>query len=363
MRVGLKGSLFRIKPSLSGRLFLFSILLAAAFFLPANLPAHLTSPYEEEALSVFSLAPPLLRLPEVQVSLLFSESSQLKEEALAITAKNVMEYLRPKDDSEGWQALAVRLPADAVALALSRAPEEGIICFLAPGERDYSLVFAREGFLPIEELRLWPMGEGREDDTGANGAGAAGAAESQTPAWLLALTEKHDEKLGAYSKVRRFSLLLWSEEKLVNAFETNLSWQLAFPRGQAWIGAEQKVSVSGSGGSLDLTCRQTYCQSEGFQAALLSPEDWTRTPGISLLSELDRDERREYRYAPEYQAFGLAKGLWRPAGQEQPLPVLVIADLERELEGPFSAREEYLLKTSEGLSVTAPKTEVILETW
>lgn len=350
MRIGLKSSLLRIKPSLPGRLFLFSVLMAAALFLPDSLPAHLASPYEERALSVFSLAPPLLQLPEVQISLLFSENTQMRQEALDITARNVADYLRPKAQAGQWQAVAARLPAEegagqaAVALALSCPPEEGILCLLTPGTRGYTLVYAQEGFLPLEDLRLWP---------GETGAGS-------DPSWFLAVTENHDESLGAYSRVRRFSLWFWSGEKLAKAFEANLSWQIAFPRDQSWIGADQQMEVGGGGERLSLTCRQSYCQSGQYSAALLSPADWEQAADLEVLAGLNRSYREEYHYEPEYQFFGLTTGRWLPEGQSSSLPVLVVRDMSLDLEGPFAAREEYLLKTAEGLLTTAPKTEVTL---
>ena len=389
-----------MKFGLKGRLFLFSLLLAAAFFLPAELPVELVLTYEEESLSVFSLTPPLLQLPKVQVELLFSEKRELQQEALAITAREVANYLKLGGEAGDWQALAVELPlasgkpkgsghgegaantdpitehtgTKGVALALSRLPEEGLVCLLIPGSRGYTLVYAQEGFLPITGLSLWPLPKDNADaavktniQTFTEKAAAsssfpgAGEASSLSLPWLLAITETHDESLGAYSRVRRFSLWGWSisDEKLEQAFTANLSWQLAFPQNQSWIGAAQELQIEGAGKELLLSCKQSYCQSQEFRSSLLSPANW-EAEGFASLESQNRSYREQYRYDFQYGAFGLGRGLWQPAGQDPSLPVLILRDLSLDLEGPFAPREEYQLKTQEGLLTAAPKTEVTL---
>ncbi len=329
---------------LSLRLGAFFCLLAAAALLPQNLPTGLNEP----SLSVFRLAPPLLTLPEVQVQMLFSGQESLRQDALELTAKALAERLKPDLVGERWDIQAIRLPLQAegqpkdalVAVALSLSPEQGYLCLLEPGRQGYTLFYAEKNLLPIKHIALWPL--------------VSDAAKGLPPE-LISLWEDHDETMGAFSSVERFSLWLWHNNKLQQVFQTNTLWQLSFPRDKTWITARQQYNIKGGGSTLEVEGYQEY-----FEGAAPAPGPGS-TGGLTPLADLGRSIHQQYTFYPAYLAFGIGEAAWRPKADSNSIPVLLLQDLTQELEAPFySSQDEYLVKTRDGATAVVPASQLII---
>lgn len=325
------------------RLGTFFCLLAAAALLPQQLPQGL-----DPSLAVFRLAPPLLTLPEVQVQMLFSSQESLRRDALALTAKALAERLQPELAGEQWNIQALRLPLQAgaqpeealVAVALSLAPEQGYLCLLEPGRQGYTFFYAEKNLLPIKHMASWPF---------------AASSENHLPPELIALWEDHDETMGAFSSVERFSLWLWHNNKLQQVFQTNTRWQLSFPQEKIWITARQQYQIKGRDLSLEIEGYQEYF--EGAEPALRRDS----TGNLKPLPSLGRTIRQQYTFYPAYLAFGIGEGAWRPKADSNSIPVLLLQDLAQELEAPFySSQHEYLVKTLDGATAVVPASQLVM---
>lgn len=136
-------------------LFVFVLFMAAATWLPPDLPQPLTA--NEPAVK---LTLPLLRLPTLQVNLLFSENPSLQKDALSITKKDLVKYLRPDSDVDNWEIQILKMTLgdqdrDWVVAALSLPSEEGILCILVPQDKQYTLFYTREHFAPIISIQRY----------------------------------------------------------------------------------------------------------------------------------------------------------------------------------------------------------------
>jgi hypothetical protein len=333
------------------RLCAFLGLLTAAALLPRQLPAGLNQPSQ----AIFRLAPPPLALPEIQIRLLFSSRESLRQDALKLTARTLAAHLKPELAAEDWDIQAIPLlwpeenqnqsqnqeKAPLVAVALSLPPEQGYLCLLETGGQGYTLAYAEKGLLPIGQLSLWPFAGDREEDL---------------PPALIAIRESHDETVGAFSSVERFSLWLWHKNKLRRVFQVNTRWQLTFPYENTWVTARQQYEITGEGLSLEVRGAQEYAESE------TQPEALGSAGPLKPLPALSRQIHQRYTFFPGYLAFGMAEASWRPRPESSAIPVLLLQDLAQDLEAPFhGAGQEYLIKTSNDATALAPAAQLTVK--
>jgi len=134
-------------------LFVFFLFLAAAAWLPPDLPPALTA--DEPAVK---LTLPLLRLPALQVNLLFSDNPEWQKDALDITKKDLVKYLRPESEAEKWEMQVLKMSLGDrerqwLVAALSHPGEEGILCILVPQDKQYTLFYTQEDLASIISMQ------------------------------------------------------------------------------------------------------------------------------------------------------------------------------------------------------------------
>jgi hypothetical protein len=142
----------------------FLLFMAAAIWLPTELPQPLAD-YEPAV----KLTPPMLRLPALQVNLLFSQNSGLRADALEITKKDLVKYLRPDNTADEWSIQAAEIylgdsTRQWVVAALSLSSKEGLICVLVPQDQQYTLFYTQSLSAPIISIQSLPSSTNTSTD-------------------------------------------------------------------------------------------------------------------------------------------------------------------------------------------------------
>jgi hypothetical protein len=180
----------------------FLLFMAAAYWLPPELPTP-NAAHDP----VVKLTPPLLKLPALQIEMLFSSRPSLQQDALALTKNDLLKYLRPQAQMDAWEMCISQISfigtdQDCVVAALSLPASEGMLCILVPQNHQYTLFHIKEGFLPIKGLASIIT------ETGLN--------SDQTQELLLVTedtTSLKNQTTQPHETVR-YSLWLWQEDHL-----------------------------------------------------------------------------------------------------------------------------------------------------
>ncbi len=251
--------------------------------------------------------------PAIQIELLKSTNTEIADDALSETTKELLAFLSPYLLDESWQAECLFLnlipeQEPQVVIVISAPPDDGLLVVLQKQNNQYILVSALDDLLPVAKLSKLQFQETSE---------------------LLITREDYREMLGSYSEARQIKIWGWSTKGLYLLWSdfvfSEVSWLSTHEEAGAsvnyWNKLRHDAAITYSPSPLPVltvNCQQSYHRAHTKNSAFPGPHD------LPLIAA--RDLTLHYRWDEEWKRFILNTGMLVTADGQKKEKVAILYD-------------------------------------